>query len=328
MSSARRPDHGGSAALGVPPAQRSDPGLDSSPAELPPEPPGLAAPPSHLVPCGQCGALNGRSALVCWGCEADLLTVGRFAQVALPLSPEPAVVPVVHPPTVVERDGSADGRRGLHLVTRVGVPVSVQPATDSAAAPASAPAPVPILTGPDPLVELPVLTAQVDEPVPSPFEPTTARPPYPRPMVVLALAAVLLVLVAVGLRWWGAPVAVASPPRAGSAVNTGALERPFATAASADTPDRASLVFPPLQVVPNTAAADRPARVPAPAAVQANPTAPARVGGRSRETRSVAAPTAGDATTPVRQRKGAPATCTSNMAALGFCTLEPASAKE
>ena len=27
---------------------------------------------SHLAPCGQCGALNGLSATVCWSCEADL----------------------------------------------------------------------------------------------------------------------------------------------------------------------------------------------------------------------------------------------------------------
>ncbi|MEO8807710.1 MAG: hypothetical protein ABI433_16645 [Burkholderiaceae bacterium] len=330
MSSVRRPDHSGSAALGVPPAQRIDPGLDSSPAELPLEPPALDATPSHLVPCGQCGALNGRSAMVCWGCEADLLAFAKFAAVAPPRPPEPVVVPVVHAPTVVERDGSTEGRRGLHLVSRVGAPVSVSQVPAPVTALISTPTPTPTPTAPDPLVELPVLTAQVDEPVPA-LDELRIRPRYPLPMVALALAAMLLILVAVGLRWWGAPVAVASPPLAGNPANTGALERPFAPPARADAPDRATLSFPALEVAPSTVTADRPAPPPppaaAPAAVFASPTAPARAGGRARETRSAAAPAAGVAT-PVRQRKGAPAPCTSNMAALGFCTLEPASAKE
>lgn len=327
MSSARRPDHGGSAALGVPPAQRIDPGFDSLPGELPPEPSAMDPRPSHLVPCRQCGALNGRSAMVCWGCEADLLALGPFAHMVPPSPPEPVAVPVVPhqrpepvavsvvqlQTVVVERDGSANGQRGLHLVSRAGAPVPVPPA------------PGPAL--PDFSVELPVLTAQVDDPVPAPVV-AKARRPYPLPTIALALAVVVLLLVAAGLRWWGAPpAAVANAPLAGGAVNAAAPERPFAAPVQTGTPDSASLPLPPLEVAPDAAAADREGRTP----VRARPPAPARASAKARETRPAAVPTAGVAAptgVPPRQRNAAPAKCTSNMAALGFCTLEPASSKE
>jgi hypothetical protein len=54
--------------------------FDSVPNTVPPRGRRLATTPpastkSHLAPCGQCGSLNGRSATVCWSCEADLLAV-------------------------------------------------------------------------------------------------------------------------------------------------------------------------------------------------------------------------------------------------------------
>ena len=316
MSSARRPDHVGSVALVVSPAQRTDPVLDSMPAELLPEPSALAAPPSHLVPCGRCGALNGRSAMVCWGCEADLLALLPFAHVAPPRQPEPVVVPAVHQQTVVEREGSADGQRGLHLVSRVGEPLSVRPA--------------PLPTGPGRFAELPVLTTQVGDPGPAPAA-LKARLRYPPPVIALALAVVaLLLVVAAGLRWWGAPAG--PPPMAGNAVPVGAAaERPFASPAQGGAPDDTRLSFLPREVAPTNAAAEaaaeRQARVPA----RAKPPAPARTGGKVRETRPAVAQAVDvlvPSAPPVRQRNAAPANCTSNMAALGFCTLEPASAKE
>lgn len=313
MSSGRRPEHGGSAPLGVPPAPRVEPVFDSVPAELAPEPAVLEARPSHLVPCGQCGALNGRSAIACWACEADLLALVPFASGAAPRPPEPVAVPVVPQQTVVERDGHADGRRGLHLVSRGAAPPSVQPA--------------PGLVAPDFSVELPVLTVQVEDPVPLSTAPN-ARRPYPPPLIALALAAVLLLVVAAGLRWWGAPAAVASPPLAGNPALAGAaLDRPLLSPAQSSAPDAARLAFPPLDVAPDDATADLHARAPARARAA---TAPARAGGKARETRPAVAQTAGTAAPAgaARQRSAAPAACTSNMAALGFCTLEPASAKE
>ena len=326
MSSARRPDHIGSVALGVPPAQRTDPVLDPLPAEFLSQPPAPEMRPTHLVPCGQCSALNGRSALVCWACEADLLAFSPFASAAPARAPEPApvAVPVVYEQTVVEYAGAADGHRGLHLVSRVGTPASIQPA------PAR---PAPEFSG-----ELPVLTMLLEEPVlahePVPAEPR-ARRPYPGPMIALAIAVVLLLLIAASLRWRGVPAAP-PPPIAGNAVPVGAAaERPFASPAQGSAPDDTRLSFPPREVAPADAAADavadavvdRPVRVSA----RAKPAAPARSVSKARETR----PTVAQAVDvllppapPVRQRNGAPAPCTSNMAALGFCTLEPASAKE
>jgi hypothetical protein len=305
MSSVRRPDHAGPVALGVARAQRTDPELDAVPANLPPEPSALQARPSHLVPCGQCGALNGRSALLCWACEADLLALAPFAAAA---PPEPVLVPVVvQQQTVVESDGTADGQRGLHLVSRVGAPVSVQAAANP--------------PGPDPTVELPVLTTQVEAPEPLPFE-VKARQPYPAPMIALACAGVLLLVVAAGLRWWGAPAAVASPPLAGAA-----LERPFAAPAQGSAPDAASLSFPPREVAPDDASLDRTAAAPE----RAKAVTPARATAKAREPRTAAARAPIvllPSVPPARQRGAAPATCTANMAALGFCTLEPASAKE
>ena len=305
MSSVRRPDHAGPAALDAAPAQRTDPHLDPLPADLPPEPSALQVRTSHLVPCGQCGALNGRSAMLCWSCEASLLALAPFAAVAPPRPPEPVLVPVVVPqPTVAERDGTAGGQRGLHLVARVGALVSVQAA-------ATPPAP-------DPTVELPVLTTQVEAPAPPPVA-VKVRQPYPAPMIALAFAAVLLLVVAAGLRWRGAPAVVVSPPLAGAA-----LERPFAAPAQGSAPDAANLSFPAREVAPGDASEDRQAATPA----RAKPVTPARAAGKAREPRAAAPIVLLPSVPPARQRNAAPATCTSNMAALGFCTLEPASAKE
>lgn len=251
--------------------------------------------------------------MLCWACEANLLALAPLAAVAPPRPPEPVLVPVVvQQQTVVEGDGTAGGQRGLHLVARVGALVSVQAA-------ATPPAP-------DPTVELPVLTTQVEAPAPLPFE-VKARQPYPAPMIALACAAVLLLVVAAGLRWRGAPAVVASPPLAGAA-----LERPFATPAQGQAPDAASLSFPAREVAPDDASVDR--QVAAPAHAKAAVT-PARAAAKAREPRTAAALAAARApivllpsVPPARPRNAAPATCTSNMAALGFCTLEPASAKE
>lgn len=311
MSSARRPEHGGSAApgaLGVPHAAVE---FDSLPAALPESP--LAACPPHLLPCVQCAALNGRSALVCWSCEADLLAP-RPQPAVLPPRGD-GVVPVVHEVVAAERDDAADGRRGLHLVSRTGTPVSV-------------------LTVIEPVepafeVELPVLMSEVQEP-PMPMRvPTSASASLkpgsrlrwpPPPMVALALAAVALVLVAASLRW-RAPSQAASPPLTTTAATaarpSAALDRPFATPASVDEPDAARLSFPSREVVPEAPVANPAERV----VVHGKAGASARPSGRAREGRSAIEPT-------VRARATAPAPCTSNMAALGFCTLEPPSAKE
>ncbi|MEO8060135.1 MAG: hypothetical protein ABI671_17610 [Burkholderiales bacterium] len=289
---------------------------------MPSPPPALESRPAHLVPCGQCSALNGRSALVCWACEADLLAFSPFAAPPLPQPPEPEPEPVtalaVHQQTVVEQAGAADGRGGLRLVSRGGAPASVQPA------PAQ---PAPVFSD-----ELPVLTSLVEEPVPvlAP-EPLPAEPKvrvrYPAPMVALVLAVVLLLLIAAGLRWWGAPAAT-PPPVAGSVVPIGeASERPFASPVQGNAPDDTRLSFPPREVAPTDMAADRPVHVPA----RAKPVAPARAGGKARVTRQAVAQ-AVDVLLPaepaVREGDTSPAACTSNRAALGLCTLEPASSKE
>jgi len=220
-------------------------------------------------------------------------------------------MPVVHPPIVAERDAAGGGRGGLHLVSRIGAPAPERPVSRA--------------TAPDPSIELPVLTAQVDSPGPVPVA-AKARLRYPPPMIALVLATVLLLVVAAGLRWRGSPAAVPRPPLAANAVLAEtALDRPFADPGQSDEPDAPRLSFPPLDVVPGDASAERPARAP----VRARGTA--RAGGKPGDSRSAAAPTAGVAVpiaAPPRQRKAAPAHCTSNKAALGFCTLEAGSARE
>jgi hypothetical protein len=304
MSSARWPEHGGATALGVPAAPHAEAEFDSQLAALPEAP--LAAHPPHLVPCAECAALNGRSAQVCWSCEADLLALRPRPAVVPPRAD--TVVPVVHELVVAERDGVADGRRGLHLVSRTGEPASV----------------LPVLEPGEPAVEveLPVLTFEVQGP---PMPPTASasvepRPPLrlPPPMVALALAAVVLVVVAASLRWH-APSPAASPALTTTAARPdAAFDRPFATPSAGDVPDTLRLSFPAVEVAPDTAIPDRAERVPARSKAGASA---ARPPGRAREGRSVVAPA-------VRTRATAPAPCTSNMAALGFCTLEPATAKE
>ena len=320
MSSARRPEHGGATALGVPAAPHSNAEFDSRPAALPEAP--LAACPPHLVPCAECAALNGRSAQVCWSCEADLLTP-RPRPAVVPLRAD-TVVPAVHEPAVAERDDMADGRRGLHLVSRTGTPASVLPAFEPGE--------------PAFEVELPVLTSEVQGPpamamasatasasatatatATSSVEPSS-RPRFPPPMVALAFAAVVLVIVAASLRSH-APPPTASPPRtttaAAWALPDAAFDRPFAAPAPGEVSGATRLSFPALEVVPDTPTADRPERAPA----RSKAGAATRPSARAREGRPAVDPA-------VRTRATAPAPCTSNMAALGFCTLEPPSTKE
>ena len=304
MSSARRPEHGGATALGVPAAPHAEADFDLRPAAWPEAAP--AACPPHLVPCAECAALNGRSALVCWSCEADLLAPRPRPSVAPPRVD--VVVPVFRELAVVERDDVVDGRRGLHLVSRTGAQASVLPVLEPA---------VPAFE-----MELPVLTSEVQgPPMPSTASASVEpRPPLrlPPPMVALALAAAVLVVVAASLRWH-APSPAASPALTTTAARPDApFDRPFAAPSAGDVPDATRLSFPAVEVAPYTAIPDRAEPLSARSKAGA---ASARPSGRVRKGRSAVDPA-------VRTRATAPATCTSNMAALGFCTLEPAPAKE
>lgn len=306
MSSARRPEHGGATALGVPAAPHAEADFDLRPAAWPEAAP--AACPPHLVPCAECAALNGRSALVCWSCEADLLAPRPRPSVAPPRVD--VVVPVFRELAVVERDDVVDGRRGLHLVSRTGAQASVPPVLEPA---------VPAFE-----MELPVLTSEVQgPPMPAPTSaPASVEPRsrvrFPTPMIALAFAAVVVVIVAASLRWHGPSPGASLPPATTAARVDAAFDRPFATPSASDMPDRTRLAFPAVEVAPYTAIPDRAEPVSARSKAGA---ASARPSGRVREGRSAVDPA-------VRTRATAPATCTSNMAALGFCTLEPAPAKE
>jgi hypothetical protein len=295
MSSARLPEHGGLPPLAAAP-DPTPAGLFVAPTQVPHT--------AHLVPCAGCGALNGRSALTCWSCEADLLAVTPFAEAAPAIAAAELIVELV-----VESDPAApaiDSRRGLHLVSRSSAPVSVQDA--------------PTVAVPDPPLDLPVLAALVE----GPALPAVARKAWyhDRPMIALALAAVALLAAAAGLRWL-APPPVAPPVRVSdfpSAPATpradAAAERPFSVPAQGDEPDRASLSFPPINGAPAVTAADPPSRSAA-------------------RNRALKARTVGAAPRPVPKPREIretvsppPAACTSNMAALGFCTLPSAAAKE
>ncbi len=299
MSSARRPEHGESTPLRVPPFTGGVPALGPMAAEWLLAPP-LSARPPHLVPCARCAAFNGRSALVCWSCEADLLAAAPFA----PAAPAgPPVDPAVEPePTGVGRADAAEGRRGLRLVATAVTPTL-------APAPAAA-----VAVAPADTADLPVLTALVEDAALAPrWHKTQHRQ---RPLIALSLVALALLAAAAGLRW-SAPAPVASPrPAPTAAPADAAPERPFEPPGESSAPDRASLSFEPVEVAPAAASVDRPARAargrPAPPAraVSATP----RPAGPPRENREMISPP--------------PPPCTSNMAALGFCTLQPASPKE
>ena len=306
MSSARRPEHGGATALGVPAAPHAEADFDSRPAAWPEAPP--AACPPHLVPCAECAALNGRSALVCWSCEADLLAPRPWPSVTPPRAD--VVVPVFHELAVVERDDVVDGRRGLHLVSRKGAPASVLPVLEPA---------VPAFE-----IELPVLTSEIQgssapatASAPAWVEPS-ARWRFPPPLIALAVAALVLVIIAASLRWRSPAPGAILPPDLAAPRADAALDRQFAAPPPGDVPDGTRLAFPPLEVAPDTSVADRPER----AAARSKAVAPApRPPVRAREGRSVIDPAP-------RPRAAVPPPCTSNMAALGFCTLEPPTAKE
>lgn len=302
MSSARLPEHGGS------PLLAAAPGLAPAPDSLPSIRPSLGAHPAHLLPCAGCGALNGRSALTCWSCEADLLAFAPFAPPGPAIAAaEPLVELVVEPEPAAPGASAeaADGRRGLHLVSRGSGPASVQAA--------------PALAAPEPTLDLPVLTELVEHAVLVPPERNAWH--HERPMIALALAVIALLAAAGGLRWLAPPPGpepVASRPSAPGASRADAdVERPFSAPAQKAEPERASLSFPPVEAAPAAAAADPPA----PTAARSRAAPPAHVVSaahrpvpKPREIRETVSPP--------------PAACTSNMAALGFCTLPPAAAKE
>ncbi len=310
MSSARRPEHGETTPLGFAPALAPPPGaaLDGTPAGLFAAP-ALAVHPPHLLPCVGCGALNGRSALACWSCEANLIALAPFAQPPLhrPAEPPLEAAPLAGAVSV----GAAEGRRGLHLVSRGDAPLTIQAAQ-------TAPAP-------DHRLDLPVLTALFEDAAPSEqaaaaAQPLKARRPD-RPMFSLVLAGIALLAVAASVRWFApvpAPLPAAVPlPAPATPREEVRLERPFTLPVSSDAPDVADLSSPPVELAPGPVAPVRPARAtprsqtaPPPRAVSAAP----RPAPKPREIRETISPP--------------PAVCTSNMAALGFCTLPPASAKE
>ncbi len=322
MNLARQPGPGNSAAVGAEPTQRVGAVLEPTPGARHSPLPALETRATHLVPCRHCSALNGRSALVCWACEADLLVIGPFASAELPHPPDaapvaaPLAVPFAPDRAVAEHAGAANGQRGLRLVSRGDVPTLVLQ--------------VPALSAPGPFGELPVLTTLVEKPLPvtapMPVEPR-AQSPYPRLLIALLITVAALLSITAGLQWWSVP---AAPPRpvVGSAAPVAVdADLPLVDLGQAGALTDRRLSFPPQEVAPTDAVTDQPARVPA----RAKPGAPARFGRKAPET----LPTVAQAvevlvpsTPPAGQRKAAPSTCTSNMAALGFCTLEPASAEE
>ena len=149
MSSVRLPEHGG-----VPPPPETPgpaPTPDCTPAGLFLAPT-LGLHTAHLVPCSWCRALNGRSALTCWSCEADLLALAPVAPAApAPVAAAPIVELVVEPePAAPAASAEAShGRRGLRLVSRSSGAVPAQDA--------------PALAAPEHTLDLPVLTERVEE---------------------------------------------------------------------------------------------------------------------------------------------------------------------
>ena len=303
MNSARRPEPGGSTLLGVPSGPASGSAPDTTPAGLF-NSAAAAIHPAHLVPCAACGALNGRSALACWSCEADLLALAQFAKRVEPvLERQPEPEPKPEPVAAGDDATTAEGRHGLHLVSRADAPATVQA--------------VPATLAPAERLDLPVLTAMVEGSTLAPRRQTSWH--RERPLIALAIFAIALLTAAAGLRWFApAPAAVASPPpEPAMPLADTRLERPFAPPAPAAATEGAGLSFPPVEVAPAVATVDRAARTvaknrPAPPARVVS--APPRPAPKPRETRETISPP--------------PAACTSNMAALGFCTLAPASAKE
>jgi hypothetical protein len=88
--------------------------FDSVPSTLPPRGRRAAAQQqnkSHLAPCAQCGSLNGRSATVCWSCEADLMAVKPrvFSDTTDDAGPAPASagLPVPNPALLSDEVHSA-----------------------------------------------------------------------------------------------------------------------------------------------------------------------------------------------------------------------------
>lgn len=309
MSSARLPEHGAGLPLAASPSPVPAP--DSTPTGL-----FTAAAPgphtAHLVPCSGCSALNGRSALTCWSCEADLLALAPVAQ-AVPIPAPAAALPIVE--LVVEPDptppatgaGTSAGRRGLRLVSRSTASVSVAEA--------------PAVAAPEHTLDLPVLTERLEDAAPLP--PAQRAWHHDRAIIALGLIAVALVAGAAGLRWLApppVPVPVAGIPSAPAPATPradAAVEPALGLPAQGREPEPASLSFAPVEVAPAAPTADPPA-APATRSRAAPParavTAAPRPLPKPREIRETVSPP--------------PAACTSNMAALGFCTLAPATAKE
>lgn len=248
--------------------------------------------------------LNGRSASICWSCDADLLSLGRLGAAA------PAMMPLAGVAAVAERRANpapsavalTDSPRGLHLVSRAGDPASVRPAVDAEAPPKGA--------------DLPVLTAFVEGtgPASAPVRRRLRR----TPMLAVALGAVVLVGAAAALRWH-AP----APQAARSAVSTQivsaaraeeARARPFAEPVSVDPWAPTRLSFPPAEVLPGDAGGKRTVSVAGRTNVNAT-----MVTRKRGATRTMAAPEG--LSLPSKP-------CSANMAALGFCTLATPSATE
>jgi hypothetical protein len=99
---------------------------------------------SHLAPCWHCGVLNGRSASLCWSCEADLSAVGPFRFAAAPGHADETSEGPKQPPA--SGGGATHGRP------------SVSPGDDAAVPMATAAVPAFI----DAVAQFPVLTSAVE----------------------------------------------------------------------------------------------------------------------------------------------------------------------
>ena len=292
-------------------------------AVSPPSGSGLA----HLLPCPSCGALNGRSALACWDCEASLLTDpppwSNAATERAASRPAALTPPEADADTPVTEAVAQDDVRDL------GPASDAQPLDP-------APMPLPLRPSVDAYesrLDLPVLTMAV-------------APPRKRPRrrwliasgVVVAMAAVLATVAALEFRRDAADVATRDaaalpwPPSPGVAAPAPAAattpQPAAATTLSRGVPvtlDFDSQPAPaagPTPPPPPRAVASRATRAaPAPAPDAAPPPPPAaRPTARApapAPARLPARPPAYEAPAPPPPTVAGP--CTANVAALGLC---------
>ena len=330
MSSVRRPEPGDAVARGVP-------GIEGSVADAePPQatPPAFAASllpadDSHLTPCRHCGVLNGRSASFCWGCDADLSSVGPFGAEA---AAGPEVVRPAEEPRQQPGAAGADGWRGLHLVSRVGNPASVHAAVGAAAHNVTAVLPV-LADAHEPMPGLPILVDSVLE-LPLPAVPRLGR--------ARLISAALVVAVFVGAGAYlqfraPAPAALGPAPKPSTAVQPGAAAlAPVFVAPTLDSPSESPRVsFPAVEVVPGSVpviplagVVGRPkaAQPASPALAAAKHAGKTGAAPRSATIAAKGAAVRPDRAEPARKLAAPPGPCTANVAALGLCT--PAPAKE